>query len=295
MFENCSVYYKALVNQPSYNKFDFNSEIKQTLKINAAKVLYQEFRQHWASDFYPNSLGKILLQKVAAIPCALYSLLIKTIYHLGCSFFALFKRDVYKQNPVKANLYKAANDVQESWGHFLSLFDHRLGQYYLQKSTFNKACIETFQIHQKYTATLRPIIPKNEHVKIAEIKLKIASPVKAISPKIELQPSPIIVHRQSVASPVAVQAQAVISPVAVQAKTAVPSAIAYVQAIAASKPPLHPHYEGVSEAPKARNQKPSTEPIMPSQVQITTQLTSPPGSKPASSTRRTPKYFTFGL
>jgi Flp pilus assembly protein TadD len=86
-------------------------------------------------------------RKVYALPLAIWSLVIKTIYHLAKAVIVgIGKACSGDSRCLKAHIFYVGRDFQEAFGWLVSLFNDRYGQYHIQESVFHKSCYDSFLI-----------------------------------------------------------------------------------------------------------------------------------------------------
>lgn len=120
---------------------------KNDLQFKYGDVTAQRFNQKYSADGW---LGR----KVIALPAAAWSGVVKTIYHLALAIFIGIPKAFSDQKPyLRALLFHAARDLQESYGQLASLFNDRYGQFHVQESQFQKACYGCFIANAVYTAS----------------------------------------------------------------------------------------------------------------------------------------------
>lgn len=76
-----------------------------------------------------------LYRKVIAIPMALYTGVVQTVYHLAMAALG----------STKINLYRAGRDLNEALGWLVTLGDEECGAYFIQQALFHKACYDEFE------------------------------------------------------------------------------------------------------------------------------------------------------
>lgn len=125
-------------------KDNFNSEIKifnhakTALHFKYLDVTPQEFNKKYLTIGW---FGR----KVIALPAAIGSALVKTIYHLAKAIIIGFCKAFSDDGKYsKAQLFYMGRDFQESFGWLVSLFNDRYGQYHIQASKFHKTCYQCF-------------------------------------------------------------------------------------------------------------------------------------------------------
>lgn len=130
-----TAYYKAL---PEDKKFATPKEFTQYVQKNQqycyADISYADFSKKYSSEGWGG-------RKVTAIPQALWSGIIKTIYHL-CTLMltACFASTSYR----KATAFYAARDLQKGCGHLITFFHDKYGSYLVQESLFHMKCYDQF-------------------------------------------------------------------------------------------------------------------------------------------------------
>ena len=146
-----------------FNAFIQSSALKNIQSINAnaynnpgftyGSVTYSQF-----SQFY-NPKGW-LLRKVTALPQAAWSGIIKTTCHLALAILIGIPSLMLQRRTFKSNLYCAIRDVQESYGHIVSIFNDRFGSYQIQESQFHKKCYNAFSTPHQNTVPNSNVTPR---------------------------------------------------------------------------------------------------------------------------------------
>lgn len=146
-FENNS-YLNAVIEKKDK---DLNSEskifkhVQSTLHFSYINVTPQEFnKQYIATGWFA--------RKVIALPAAIWSATVKTIYHLAKTIIIGFCKTFFDGGKYsQTQLFYMGRDLQESFGWLVSLFNDRYGQYYIQASKFHKTCYHCFLTGSGYS------------------------------------------------------------------------------------------------------------------------------------------------
>ncbi|HEY4831453.1 MAG TPA: hypothetical protein VIH61_02725, partial [Waddliaceae bacterium] len=119
---------KENVHLSSENKI-FN-HAKADLQFKYINVSVQEFNQKYSAEDW---FGR----KIVALPAAIWSGIVKTIYHLAKAVLVEMIARSGDNNYFKAQLFYIARDLQESFGWLSTLLNDRYGQYHIQESGFH--------------------------------------------------------------------------------------------------------------------------------------------------------------
>lgn len=134
MFTNCSAYFVALSQKPQFDSLKLLKDIHEHPRYSYGDVSYRDF----CKEYTPN---KVAARKIFAIPCALFTGLIKSIAHLTIAIFCgmneIFSKD---RRLFKTNLFHAGRDCQEALGYLVTLFNERKGAYLIEQSHFHHSC-----------------------------------------------------------------------------------------------------------------------------------------------------------
>lgn len=128
-----SQYYTAVEKDTKFAKLREGCEIRKFvtdhLEFQYGNVRYAAFAKEYSSKGW-------IKRKIIALPMALWSILVKTIYHLVKAVISSRKQ----------NCYKVYRDLQAGWGHFISLFNDCYGSYHIQASSFHRECYDLFKM-----------------------------------------------------------------------------------------------------------------------------------------------------
>lgn len=140
MFTN-SAYFDAAKRTPGFDLHRVQSEAYYLPQYKQNDLSYNEFCSAYKSE-------RVVARKFAAIPQALYTFIFKTIYHIAAAVFCSI-RDRHRPESkwAKAHSYNARRTYEKSWGYFVTLFNERLGAYYVQRSQFHSECYDL--MHKK--------------------------------------------------------------------------------------------------------------------------------------------------
>lgn len=104
--------------------------IRNVKTFKYGNVAYKEFKTTYNKDGW---FGR----KIIALPRALWSLIVKTIYNVfGILFTAMFN----KEADLKLYSYHIARDLQEGFGWLLTIINDTWGAYHRQESLFHQQC-----------------------------------------------------------------------------------------------------------------------------------------------------------
>jgi hypothetical protein len=118
----------------------FHNE-KQGPEFKYVNITHAEFNQNYCKDGW---MGR----KVMALPKALWSGTIKTLYYLAQAIIA---RLVTKNSDdVQIKCFYAIRELEKSLGWFISLFHDRTGQFYVQESQFYQARYDSFLLNKEF-------------------------------------------------------------------------------------------------------------------------------------------------
>ena len=117
-----------------------------TLHFRYFNATYAKFSKEYDSPTASYKEKEFWLgRKVVALPLALWSAVVKTIYHLVRAVLATLNICSNHRLPrVQAHVYSVARDLQEAWGWLTTIFSTKYGQYHIQESQFQKYCYEQF-------------------------------------------------------------------------------------------------------------------------------------------------------
>ncbi|GEM_PF-3693370 len=133
VFEN-SFYKQAYQLTRSFDQNRF----KQQPQFSYEGPSYDEYSRVYEDSFWEQ-------HKFRAIPAALWSGIVKVIYDLSQALLLGFPSMIGNRGLYfKAQLFSAVRDIEEAFGHLLSLFDGRLGLFYIQRAEFHKSCYSCF-------------------------------------------------------------------------------------------------------------------------------------------------------
>jgi|GEM_PF-2665838 len=110
---------------------------KAGLQFKYVDVSIKEFKQKYSPEGW---VGR----KVIALPAAIWSGIVKTIYHLAKAILVGVIACSGGNNYLKAQFFYIARDLQESLGWSATLLNDRYGQYHIQESGFHKSCYNCF-------------------------------------------------------------------------------------------------------------------------------------------------------
>lgn len=128
----------AYANLKCENEESFYNFIGNNDNYSYGNVSYDDFSSNFSSDEF------WVKRKIAALPNALFSILVKSIYHTAQAIFKLLT--LQGVLPVKMKLYHVGRDIQEAYGSLATLFNDRYGQYHLQESSFHHSCYNSWKI-----------------------------------------------------------------------------------------------------------------------------------------------------
>ena len=133
MFLN-SYYYQAYIDA-----FTFDPAIFQnTPQFRYDEPSYAQFSQKYHDSDW-------LKRKITALPRAVWSALVESIYHLVTgAIIGLVRYPNDGGRFIKARLFSVPRDFQEAFGRLISLFHDKLGLFSIQKAQFYQSCYECF-------------------------------------------------------------------------------------------------------------------------------------------------------
>lgn len=135
-FEDTS-YFKALqLNEDLSTEENVFFSVKENLQYSYGNVTHETFKTKYSNE---GRIGR----KFTAIPAALWSGLVKSVYHLAKAIFigcpkAFSDKGQYR----KAQFYNVRRDFQEAWGRLSGIFDDAYGQFHVLESQFQKTCYD---------------------------------------------------------------------------------------------------------------------------------------------------------
>ena len=134
-----SFYLKAVLDNPSSSsKEAIIQNAKSNPQFNYDNINFEKFNAKYSSNGW---VGR----KILAIPMALFSGIIKTIYHLAIAILIGIPRCLFGNSKyLKSQIFSFVRDLQESLGFIITLFKDNYGLYNIQKSQFNKSCYSCF-------------------------------------------------------------------------------------------------------------------------------------------------------
>ena len=91
---------------------------------NFSQAYWSEFKETYSEEGW-------IMRKVIALPEAMHSAFIKTIYHSALAIFFLLEKDSPKIN-------SSVRDFEEFLGWFITIGNDRLGQYFVYRSAMYK-------------------------------------------------------------------------------------------------------------------------------------------------------------
>lgn len=109
------------------------------------------------------------IRKFIALPCAIWSGLVKTIYHLTKAIFiGIFKARLDGGAYFQSQLYSTGRDLQESMGWVLSIFSDKYGQYHIQESKYHKYLydLNVKQVSTEKTSTVLTSSKSPNNIKV---------------------------------------------------------------------------------------------------------------------------------
>lgn len=138
-------YHRAVMETSSYHtEPDLQRYIRRNpLAAHYGEATYTAYANKHNSEGY---LGR----KVYAIPRMLISGVIKTIFHLFLTIVPMRRfilEDHQNKEIQKVYSYSLGRDLEETLGHFITLFHDRLGTFLVQKSLFQKGCYYSYLSH----------------------------------------------------------------------------------------------------------------------------------------------------
>ncbi|MFA6915360.1 MAG: hypothetical protein WC222_03105 [Parachlamydiales bacterium] len=85
-------------------------------------------------------------RKIVAIPLAIFSGLVKSIYHLAKAiFYGIPRACIGDGSHFFANIYRFTRNLEEALGWIVTLFNDKRGSYLIQESLFHNACYSYFE------------------------------------------------------------------------------------------------------------------------------------------------------
>lgn len=112
--------------------FDYT---KEHLQFRYGDVNRQKFNKKYSAEGW---FGR----KITALPAAIWSGVVKVIYHFVKAIFIGVPKAFFDKGQV--HFFNVARDFQESYGRLASLFNDRYGQFHVQESQFQKTCYDCF-------------------------------------------------------------------------------------------------------------------------------------------------------
>lgn len=181
-----TAYYQSFTSEYKFDKNKLKNDQRFSYdKSNKVKV--SNYSEHYKDTGW---MGR----KVVALPAAAWSGIVKVTYHLAKAIiFSLFsdKPGTY----FKVQIYSAIRDLEEAFGHILTIFNDKHGLYHIEQASFHKSCYECFLISdleievnqeaQQACENIRNLMDKGErdladHVREMEQK-KIETNTKALN------------------------------------------------------------------------------------------------------------------
>ncbi len=145
-----SQYYKAQAQDPNFaDDRAIASFAKEHPQFHYGNVSFQSFCKEYSEE-------KWMLRKVIAIPYALLTGILRTIYDLIVAVLKL--RQDFQSS--KLACYRAARDLQEGAGWLVTLFNDKYGSYLIQKSYFHRQCYDSIEAALPKDKPDVPPIPK---------------------------------------------------------------------------------------------------------------------------------------
>lgn len=120
---------------------------KQPLRLHYGGVTSALYFRNYRSDGW---LGR----KVIALPAALLTGVLLTVYHLAKAL--LFDLPQFKLDPFKADLFKFHSDLRQGFGWLLTLVNDAWGSYLVNQSRFQKECYDAY-----FAKAPTPLLPMN--------------------------------------------------------------------------------------------------------------------------------------
>jgi hypothetical protein len=131
-----NTYFKAI-----QEKINIFHDEKQGPEFRYVKLTHAEFNQNYCEEGW---MGR----KVMALPKAMWSGTIKTLYYLAQAIIAR----LVTKNPddFQIKCFYTIRELEKSLGWFISLFHDRTGQFYVQESQFYQARYDCFLLNKEF-------------------------------------------------------------------------------------------------------------------------------------------------
>lgn len=154
-------YYNVVKEKPNVFKAILN-HTKSSVKFKCVDVEVQEFNKKYSSEGW-------FRRKVFALPAAIWSGVVKTIYHLAKAIIIGFLKALSDDGKYfQSQLFYTGRDLQESFGWLVSLLNDRYGQYHIQESGFHKSLYNYFlsEVPRNNNLPIRPFTVKKGRVPV---------------------------------------------------------------------------------------------------------------------------------
>lgn len=134
-----SFYLEALKDEEMFSSdVKIREQVMDKLLFKYGDIENQQFNQKYSIEGW---LGR----KITALPRAIWSGVVQPIFHLALAILiGIPKICLGKSEYLKVQLYNGARDLQEAYGHLVTLIHDRHGQFHVQESQFQKFCYQYF-------------------------------------------------------------------------------------------------------------------------------------------------------
>lgn len=137
-FTKNAYFFSIIKDETLKNHQTIHDFAKTNQNFHYGKVTFKDYEAHYVEKGW-------FARKIIALPAALWTFVIKTIWHLCKAIFvglpAAFEG---RYGELKANIYSIPRDLQEGLGRLFTIFDDAFGTYYIQESLFQKKCYRKF-------------------------------------------------------------------------------------------------------------------------------------------------------
>lgn len=137
-----TAYYVAAIKDAEFAKERGALSIGKYARANPqfqySNVSYKDYSEAYSEKGWRT-------RKIIALPAALWSGIVKTIYHIGELLMALLASIGGNQSlQLRASAFRVVRDLEEGFGRLVSLFHDKYGSYHIEQSTFHNACYDSF-------------------------------------------------------------------------------------------------------------------------------------------------------
>lgn len=137
-FEKSFYFFAVKKDKDFSNDLEIQWHAKGHQQFHYGNVGLKEFSNQYSDEGW---LGR----RITAIPFALWSGVVKVVYHIAQAIFINNPQPFANGNLYKkAQFFSAIRDLQESFGYFATFVNDKFGSFHVQEARFHKSYYECF-------------------------------------------------------------------------------------------------------------------------------------------------------